>query len=285
MKASEDREKVARELANRIAERLVAAMRWRPKREYISGLDIPRLPRLIKARRLSVRVSAVLIPLAVTALFFDGFVLGCVSLIAILGALATMGFILSELLLGAGLERQREYKEGDSFGREYSFLPSIGSFWSLLVPLATSLLELVGGFGGLHAALSARVPGSYSVQLAGLNALFFSVITFASGVGDITPSTIAARFLMTLEIALSWVVTTMFLTSILSWVLEHQRRQHEEFLAKQEKEMSATEDLLREARLGIYEGLSDDAGEAEMGVKHNLPREGDANEESVSRSA
>ena len=124
--------------------------------------------------------------------------------------------------------------------------------------------------------MSWYAPGSYSVPVYGITALYFSIVTFTSGIGDISPLSDISKLVTSLEILISWIVITVVIAATVSWVLEHHRRRSEQAVVKGEVHMRATEEALRILRMGMYSEHTDVGGSSAGHESGEDPDEGPA---------
>jgi hypothetical protein len=254
-----------------IAERIAAARKRVPKKEYVSALSRPEHPGIIRARHYALPLVAILGSFSLFDLYKPLGEYSSVSLITAIAAAALLILPLIELLTSAGVHIEREYKIGPEFGREYSFQPSLSSFGDLIPPVALAIFALITSFASLHAALSRSDPSSYTTSLSGLDALYHSTLVFSAGSADESPLLPLPRILTAVQSFLSWAVTSLLLATLLAWVLENHQSIQQRRQQTAQEEMLSREETFRLAKIGVYGHISELIEEAEKRLAENSP--------------
>jgi len=260
-------ERVSEVMIQIMGERLAKAERRLPARDYVSELAYAYYPNLTQWRRRLTVASTLLTVASIAEHLVSLPARGLASTAAVATGTALLVVVFLEVVLGAGSARQREYHERGQFGREFSFEVSIPELRHLMAPLGAGLVAFIVGFSAIHLILSERDPSNYSRQLDALTSIYFSLVTFTSGIGDISPASKGAIVLVSIQILLSWLVLAVILAVTISWVLEHQRSRVEKRSIEDEIQMQAFEQLLKEAKSGVYADTKQLRKEAERRVR------------------
>ncbi|MGB2823412.1 MAG: potassium channel family protein [Phycisphaerae bacterium] len=218
-------------------------------------------------------VPAVL--LSVTVCWYPGLAGLFSGIVTISAGAALLALIVCEISLHAGADVHGQYKVGSDFRRQYRFIPSIRRVDNLAGLLAITILAQLTGLAAIHSALSRLATTSFSAEVYGLTAIYYTVVTFATvGYGDIYPESDLARLVVSFQILASFFMVVIVVASTVSWAMANERVKDEEFVRRQQAEVDRTEAILREARLGVYSDesarelyakLIDEQNEAQLG--------------------
>lgn len=263
LKELEDSPALRKAFGHVIASRFLKAQQQHfPAKKYVSGSTKARHGALVRARGTIARIAAPLSAISIVSLFVPPGWWSLASVLTVLAGASVLTLSFLEVVRGAGLEREREYLQGSEWGRDYFFTPSMNRLRDLVLPLTVGFLGVLLGFGGLHSYVYRTLPGAYSSPVEQLGALYFSIVTFAAGVGDVAPLNAVSRILTALQIIISWVLVTVVLTTVLSWAIDHQLRQHDDFITRRSREVREREEIFRKAGLGLYGDIPDLVREA-----------------------
>ena len=209
--------------------------------------------KLTLARRRVISGAAIMGIVSVVGCYEASPWLGVIGVLTAMTAVSIPILLLQEFLTGAGSRTQSEFARGDSYYREFSFKPSLQSFRALLGYLCLTVVCIVVGFAAAYAALYTENAKSFSAPCTGFDAIYFSGVSFATvGYGDISPSLVGSRSLVTAEIFVSWLLLSVTFSTLVTWVLSHVQRIQEKTLSSEEKSMLDFENAMKEAGIGLY---------------------------------
>ena len=164
-----------------------------------------------------------------------GFIL---SLLTIFSGLILLIMLISELLLGAGTEIEKQVEENNNIYLEYQFTPSLNKLTLLLFFIGIGFFCIILGFSSLYAELFRQNSANFSGLKDGFLTIYFSLVTFSTvGYGDIYPASLLARLAAMGEIFLAMFFSLVAISSTLSWVTAHEKAKHEEFIKKRVEEI------------------------------------------------
>ena len=166
---------------------------------------------------------------------FLGFIL---SLMTICSGLILLILLISELLLGAGTEIEKQVEEQNNIYLEYQFTPSLNRLPLLLFFIAIAFFCILLGFSSLYAELFRQNAENFSGLQDGFLTIYFSLVTFSTvGYGDIYPVSLLPRVAAMGEIFLAMFFSLVAISTTLSWVTAHEKAKHEEFIKQRIEEI------------------------------------------------
>ncbi|MEM8643200.1 MAG: potassium channel family protein [Cyanobacteria bacterium P01_G01_bin.54] len=197
-------------------------------------LSYPRHPQLAIARQWLSRCVGLFFPYALGNCFWPLlppepkiYHFG-LALLVIASGLSLVMLLVSELFLGAGVDQELQYHQGEHCIKDYQFIPSLNRFRTVLALLALGFVTIILGFANLYTELVRQDPANFGGLEAGFLAIYFSLVTFSTvGYGDIYPVSVAARLTAVCEIFIAMFFSLVAISSTLSWTIAHKRQQQE----------------------------------------------------------
>jgi Ion channel len=150
-----------------------------------------------------------------------------VATISIVVGLTLIVLLVFEVFLGAGVDIERELKQGNQFFKEYHFIPSTHKLPFLIVFLGLGFFSIILGFSSFYSELFRHNPNHFSGLKEGFISIYFSIVTFSTvGYGDINPVSLVARTAAICEIFIAMFFSLIVLSTTLSWVMAYEQQQH-----------------------------------------------------------
>ncbi len=174
------------------------------------------------------------------------------SIITVLGSFGLIILPLIEILLGAGKHIEHEFQTGQNYGREYRFEYSLTSFRELIVPLVLAVIAQIIAFASLYSFLARYILSSYRIPVLGADAITYSTLVFTSGNAEMGAELPLSRSLIAIESLLSWVISSLVLSTILAWIIQRHQARLENERETTKEEVLRREETFRLAKVGVY---------------------------------
>lgn len=184
--------------------------------------------------------------------------------LVILAGVALATLILGEIQAGSGTDIETEWKSPRGLYRTYEFEATITRLEDLGLNLSVSLSAVVFGYAEVYRWISDRDPPSFSQSLSGFDALYFSVVTFATvGFGDIVPSDTETRLLVSAQILFGLFLIGIGLAASVSWMIGRLHESQSDRRERLARRTARREAAMRQLGLGLYStiGAEDNAAE------------------------